>query len=462
LETPEFRALADFIVESVGDSDPGQFEEFENALQERMSRFHAAVVGLQLRGYDEDSERIEIEGRGYRRKSKAGKEYTCIAGPIRVERHIYVPVSGPGKAICPLDLRIGMVEGQWTPKAARVMGQSMACMTAKETNQLFSAVGGMCPSTSSLDRVPKHLGEHWERNREAFEDELRCTELVPAEAASVSVGIDGVMAPMKDTGRLETRSKKDKLPRGPAGHREVGCGAITLYDEQGNRLQTVRFGRMPEAYKLTLKEQLEAELESVLAVRPDLKVSLIGDGADDNWKFFDELVAHLGIENPARTLDVFHVLERLNMAAIASYGEATPKAKVKFEEYRTWLYELEDGAQKVVRSLRHIRSNTIGWRRKKITETIKYISKRSHLMNYASLRRKNLPVGSGIVEATCKTLVTQRMKRSGMSWGREGGQSILTLRALLQSDRWDVAWRLLARQYRRPVSVLPAQKRVAA
>ena len=134
----------------------------------------------------------------------------------------------------------------------------MACMTAKETNQLFSAVGGMCPSTSSLDRVPKHLGEHWERNREAFEDELRCTELVPAEAASVSVGIDGVMAPMKDTGRLETRSKKDKLPRGPAGHREVGCGAITLYDEQGNRLQTVRFGRMPEAYKLTLKEQLEA------------------------------------------------------------------------------------------------------------------------------------------------------------------------------------------------------------
>ncbi len=133
----------------------------------------------------------------------------------------------------------------------------------------------------------------------------------------------------------------------------------------------------------------------------------------------------------------------------------------KFEEYRTWLRELDDGAQKVVRSLRHIRSQTTGWRHDKIGETISYMSKRVNLMNYAELLRNNLPIGSGIVEATCKTLVTQRMKRSGMSWRPKGGQSILTLRALLQSERWSAGWSLLSRQYHREVRVL-AHRRAAA
>ncbi len=461
-DTAEFQALSDFLKRTAQRSIPPKcFEEFETTLQEHISRFQAAAVGLQLRRYDEDAEQVEIDGREYRKKIGACKDYTCAAGSVRVERQLYVPATGPGRAVCPLDLRVGIVEGQWTPRAARLMAQSMACMTAKEANQFFSDLGGMSPSTSSLDRLPKSLGEIWERDREAFEEELRVNELIPREAAIVSASLDGVMAPMKGTGRSETRKKKDKLPRGPAGHREVGCGTITLYDDQGNRLHTVRFGRMPEANKLTLKKQLRAELESILLARPDLKVSLIADGADDNWTYFNELVDHLGIEDSARAVDIFHALERLNMAVTACYGEGTPHAKVKFEEYRTWLRELDDGAQKVVRSLRHIRSQTTGWRHDKIGETISYMSKRVNLMNYAELLRNNLPIGSGIVEATCKTLVTQRMKRSGMSWRPKGGQSILTLRALLQSERWSAGWSLLSRQYHREVRVL-AHRRAAA
>ncbi len=57
-------------------------------------------------------------------------------------------------------------------------------------------------------------------------------------------------------------------------------------------------------------------------------------------------------------------------------------------------------------------------------------------MKYAEFERLGLPIGSGVTEAACKTLVTQRLKRSGMRWSVTGGQEILTLRALLQSDRW--------------------------
>ncbi|MGH8487606.1 MAG: hypothetical protein ACREXS_01685, partial [Gammaproteobacteria bacterium] len=57
-----------------------------------------------------------------------------------------------------------------------------------------------------------------------------------------------------------------------------------------------------------------------------------------------------------------------------------------------------------------------------------------------------------VVEAACKTLVTQRLKRSGMRWRHEGGQAILTLRALAQSQRFDNGWRLLAQTYRAHVA----------
>ena len=74
-------------------------------------------------------------------------------------------------------------------------------------------------------------------------------------------------------------------------------------------------------------------------------------------------------------------------------------------------------------------------------------------MPYARLRAQNVPIGSGIVEAACKTLASQRLKRSGMRWRQVGGQAILTFRALCQSDRFDRAWDLLATTYKRPVEL---------
>ena len=74
-------------------------------------------------------------------------------------------------------------------------------------------------------------------------------------------------------------------------------------------------------------------------------------------------------------------------------------------------------------------------------------------MDYADAASRALPIGSGVVEATCKTLATQGLKRSGMRWRHAGGQAILTLRALVQSRRFEPAWNLLSAAYRTEVSL---------
>ena len=75
-------------------------------------------------------------------------------------------------------------------------------------------------------------------------------------------------------------------------------------------------------------------------------------------------------------------------------------------------------------------------------------------MRYAALKEQGLPIGSGVTEAACKTLATQRMKRSGMRWGEQGGQAILSFRALVQSNRFERAWTLLAHTYKAEVTTL--------
>jgi hypothetical protein len=461
-ESAAFQNLSDFVRAEA--TRAGAIEggfEYERKLHGLVAAWEAELVGEQLKRYDVDTDEIEVGGKKYRKKDSWEEEYVSQAGAFRVNRAMYVPREGQGRAVSPMELRAGVVEGKWTPRAARLMAYAMAASTSREAEQLFSELGGMQPSASSLDRLPKRLSDVWEAQRTEFEDELRAHERVSGAAVTVSVSLDGVMVPMKDAGRVEKRSQEDKEPKGPAGYREVGCGTVTLYDAEGKRLETTRYARMPEKKKVTLKEELRAELASILEARPDLRLSLIADGAEDNWEFLAELASDFNVEDAELTLDLFHTLEHVKDALDAYHGKDTTGAKVAFEECRIMLREEQDGVERVIRALRYRRDRTRGSKRKQIEKEIKYLSKRKDMMRYADLLARNLPVGSGIVEAACKTLASERMKRSGMSWNQDGGQAVLTFRSLIQSDRWDRGWAFIAAQYRQDVLTAGSQKAAA-
>jgi hypothetical protein len=420
-------------------------EEFEREARRRFSAAEAEFVGHELGRFDVDVPLVEIDGVDHRRVLRCTQTYMTAAGPVSVERTLYSTRQDGERAAAVMELRAGVVEEYFTPLAAQHAAWAVAHLTPQESETLFERLGGMDPSKSTLDRLPKALSERWENRRGEFEQRLRAEENVPEDAVVVGVSLDGVLVPMKDGERSKKREASraaGKLAKGPAGYNEASCATLTFYDRQGSPLRTVRLARMPEKGKATLKAQLRDELVAILTQRPDLRVVKIADGVLDNWGYLSLLPDGRSSE---QVVDFFHAAGHLHEALAAVHGDASTKCEAEFVKYRHILRDDSDGVEKVIRHLRYLRD--LHPRRRKLIAALKYFRRHRYRMRYASLARRHLPIGSGIVEAACKTLVTQRLKRSGMRWRHAGGQAILTLRAADQSGRFDRAWHMLAATY---------------
>lgn len=391
----------------------GDIEGFERELHEYVVAVEQEVLAEELARLDVDLPAVTIEGEVYRQVVRCEETYTSAAGPVRVMRSLYRRFGEGERTVCPLELRAGIVEGRWTPLAARQAAFVVAHLTPQEGEDLFRELGNMAPSKSSLDRLPKQLSGHWEAERERFEAALRAEEAVPPEAVTVAISLDGVMVPMKEGARAQKREdakEQGKHTCGPAGYQEVGCATLSFYDAVGERLSSVRMARMPEKHKATLKDSEEVAM--VFGQRPDLTLVKLADGAKDNWSYLGAVLPK-GIE----LIDFYHACEHLKVAFDAAYGENNSQCKAQFEKYRHLLRDEEEGVEKVIRALGHLRDTHP--RKKKLATELAYFRCYRHRMRYAQAQAQNLPIGSGVVEAACKTLATERMKRSGMRW-RQG------------------------------------------
>ena len=391
--------LEQFLLERRGARQPvDDLQEFERELHSLFATAEAEVVGHEVERFDIDLPFVTVDGIVHQRV-------------LRCEDTLLLCVrSGAGDAELVFDSQ-GVREGDLSDGAASGTGGR--------------ALDTACGETSDVGRMP-------------------------AEAVSMAVSLDGVMVPMKNGGRQAKRAQaaeEGKYRRGPAGNKEVGCGTLSFYDEEGERLATIRMARMPEVKKATLKVTLSKEVNSCLAERPDLKVVKVADGAKDNWTFLSG-----ELPDGEEVIDFYHAAGHLDTALAVAYGDTHPKRSAQFKKLRHVLLEDDKGVEKVIRSLVHLRDTYP--RRKKIARELKYFRRNRHRMRYAVLKKQGLPIGSGVTEAACKTLATQRLKRSGMRWGEQGEQAILSFRALVQSNRFERAWTLLAQTYKAEVTTL--------
>jgi hypothetical protein len=466
-------------------------EKFEEELHGLFVAAEREVLSEELARLDIDAPAVEVDGIVYKQVERCEETYFSAVGPIRVNRGLYSTRVPGERAICPMELRGGIVEGRWTPLAAKQATWVVAHLTPGEGEELFKRLGNMTPSKSSLDRLPKQLSHEWEEQREKFEEALRREEIIPKEAVALAVSLDGVMLRIEDPAKEEKTTMKGSEANRDAGaiaeeraeekdpkesetnkapksksrvtekpwvddgegkrnpYHEASCGTVALYDREGEVLSVTRLARMPEKGKATLKSMLLAEVCAIMAVRPDLEVVALADGAKDNWTFLSKELPSV-LPNGKKTvevLDFFHGAEHIEEALTAYYGKASKKRSVQFEKLRHILRHNEGGSESVIRSLRHMSDEKP--QNKVLKRELKYFRRNRKRMQYASLKTKNLPIGTGIQEAACKTLVVQRARRSGICWGSTGagGQAILTFRSFAQSNRFDRAWDILRQTY---------------
>jgi hypothetical protein len=432
---------------------PRAFEEFEKELHERMMKAERDIVAAEMARLDVDADAVVIDGKVHRRVLRQSQTYMTSAGEVVVERTLYKDRKDEdGRCVSPMELTLGIVGDFWTPRAAQQALWVTTQMTPKKSAELFERVGNMNPSKSSLDRLPKIVAERWEGDREAFEKTLRDALQIPEGTFSITVSLDGVLAPIDGANSpTEVRARaaeEGRLSKGPAGYREAGCATVSFCDDKGDLLGAVRMARAPEPKKKTLKEMLAAEIAAILRREPSLKLVKVADGAADNWAFLSSDVLPDGEE----AVDFFHASEHLHAAIADAYGDGTRETRHRFETLRDTLRDEESGVDKVIRALKHLAGRHS--RRPTIARELAYFRKHKKRMRYFELQSKGFMIGSGIVEAACKTLVTQRLKQSGMRWSAGGAQAILTPRGWDQSERFDEAWALVAATFHADVTVL--------
>ena len=129
------------------------FERVERELHERFVEAEREVLGQLLEHLDIDVPSVEIEGRRYHRVLHSTETYTTAVGTVRARRTLYR--CGRERAVVPMELRAGIVEGHWTALAARQASCVVAEMTPTQGEALLRELGNMAPSKSSLDRLPK-------------------------------------------------------------------------------------------------------------------------------------------------------------------------------------------------------------------------------------------------------------------------------------------------------------------
>jgi hypothetical protein len=444
----------------VGALDLATIESEVRALTEARAREMMAVA---LKRADTEAPEVEIDGQRWGNRQVARGVYQTMFGAVALERSVYQR-AGRGRVAVPLDLRLGISEGRYTPKMARVLTRALAVMTEEEGADFLAELGTAMVSSSTLNRIPRAITARYETRREVVEATLRGCDEIPDEAVTVQVALDGGMVP-QDGEYARPRGRKTDAPDpprherrygpmgvdAPAAHdghegrawHEASVATLAYFDAEGRRLKTTYLGRMPEPLKATLTQQLEAEVESALAERPTLNIVFASDGAPAHWTALDAMAVRVAPHCQGETMklvDAFHVAEYIQKAANAIAGANAAEASVLSATWRETMKEICGGPKSVLRSLRaHRAAVKTRARRDELDEAIAYIASQQAQgrMNYAEARTKNYPIGTGITEAAVKTVIGVRMKRAGARFSQHGGQTILLFRAALLSGRFD-------------------------
>jgi hypothetical protein len=418
------------------------YAAIERAIEERAAEIESATHASVLPSLAVDAPRVSIHGKSYTRVVRDSPgTYHTMTGPVAVVRSLYREDGvRNGPAVDAISLRAGAFDGGWLPKTAAAMAHLLQQGTAREAVESAKQAGRLPYSRASFDRVGHAVGREWQHHHADIEDALIVDMELPDAACSISVALDRVSVPMEEPAKKPVGRPRKGAPKNPIhrNFRMAYCGAVTLHDEAGRALYTIRRGCMPKGDPAMLCQLMANDVRRMVDERPTLRIKLLADGAAEMWNLLEGAFPREVFGEVRRGVDFWHMIEKLAPAAKVVFGEEAAK-----EELRRWkdrLLRTDKAALEIFEELL-ASGHEDTWRdsEQPVHNVLTYINSHVDRMNYASDRSAGLPIGSGNIEATCKTLVGVRMKRAGSRWKHETGGHILQIRSLALSDRFEPA-----------------------
>ncbi len=412
-----------------------------------MYRIGTRTLEQFFESYDIEDETIERDGVLCRLKYRSQREFITSLGKIHINRNVYQRDRG-GKAVVPLDIMWNMDHEYMSLEMREGVLYSCAHNTPEETAKIMAKFGMVSVHPSTIKKVIDRVGQSIENHKEQINKGIHELEDLPKECDIMACSLDGVNVLINEKGKRKGRPKEkphlDRSELSGSTYKNAMCGSISLYniehqqdidEKQPVRLLSRYVSRMPENYYCTFKEEFEKEIKHGMDSNPKVKILLVD--------------AHLSIQGYLKTnpffqdfhclIDFYHACEHLSKLAEELFGKNSPKGQKWYEEKREILRTSERGVEKVIQSAKYaIKVNlTSQIKIRGANSELRYFCNHRKMMNYGYFVKKGWPIGSGVVEAACKSIVKQRMCRSGQRWTIQGGQHILNLRTYVKSNRWN-------------------------
>ena len=431
-------------------------EQVVQCLQTDLNEAAREAFKLWLLQFESDADVLLINDKTYRFKMVAEKEFLTKFGHVTIARRLYQQDNG-GAVYVPLDEQWAMQNQFAAADVREALLFIVAHLSPGEAVACLDKISSFSCSKTAIQNIVDEMGSCLTKHEDELLDAVRNEEKIPVtETKSIAVSLDGVNVrlnvPGPKKGRPTERPKDEaSMSRETAScYKNAMVGVVSFYGEvpenagpnekTPERLASHCVARMPENKFPTFREKIEDEVcATIKHLPPEVVKILLNDGGTNLWAYADAEPLYDDFE---KIVDFHHVLDHISLGAEGIFGKGTAEGKAWYRKMEAVLLSYNDGAERVIRSLEYYRN---GWEYSSsstalIEGCLTFMRNNSHRMEYKRFRDNGWPIGSGPVEGACKDVVKKRMCQSGQRWSLRGGQSILSLRAVVKSDRWPAFW----------------------
>jgi hypothetical protein len=369
------------------------------------------------------------------------KHLQTILGDVQVRRayyHCADCLGEGGRGVIPKDQELDVVGTSFSPGMRRLIARVGAQEAFDAAREDLAELAGVVVKTKAVERISEAVGRAAEAANQAERKVILAGKGPPvAETTRLYVAMDGTGVPAVPR---ETEGRIGKAVDGKAKTREAKLGCVftqSNFDVEGwpmrDPASTSYVGAIETAEDFGPRICAEATRRGLRRART---VIVLGDGAPWIWN-----LAEAYFPAAIHIVDLYHAREHLAAVGRLAFGSTSEPGKKWVATRRD---ELDDGdVEAVIAAIRKLSSTDLKVQ-DQLRKEAQYFETNKLRMCYKYFRARGLFVGSGVVEAGCKTVVGQRLKHSGMRWTVAGANAVIALRCRLLSQRWDDLWRSAA------------------